>query len=80
ENLHQNNWFYDRVKNLNNVYDHYDDLNFLGMSPRIEPYHFQWPIDDDIITVNTMGRINQNKGYVGSENNIPPLETISEED
>lgn len=80
ENLHQNNWFYDRIKNLNNVYDHYDDLNFLGMSPRIEPYHFQWPIDDDIITVNTMGRINQNKGYVGSENNIPPLEIISEED
>lgn len=75
-NLHQNNWFYDRVRNLNNFYDHFNDLNFLGQSPRIEPYHFQWPIDDNIITANTLGRINQNKGYVGSESNTPPLEKV----
>ena len=28
------------------------------------------------INSNTKGHINQNKGYAGSENNIPPLETI----
>lgn len=78
ENLHQKNWFYDRVRSLNNFYDHYNDLIMLGQSPRIEPYHFQWPIDDNIITANTLGRINQNKGYVGAENNVPPLETVEE--
>lgn len=75
-NIHEKNWFYDRVRKLNNFYDHYGDLIQLGQSPRIAPYHFQWPIDDNIITANTLGRINQNKGYVGSENNIPPLEVI----
>lgn len=74
--IHENNWFYDRVRNLNNFYDRQADLIFLGQSPRIEPYHFQWPIDDNIITANTLGRINQNRGYVGSENNLPPLEVI----
>ncbi|WP_436832749.1 RagB/SusD family nutrient uptake outer membrane protein [Parapedobacter sp. DT-150] len=78
ENLHQHNWFYDRVRNLNNFYAHYSDLNVLGQNPRIEPYHFQWPIDDNIITANTLGRINQNKGYVGAENNQPPLEAVEE--
>ncbi|QNL52481.1 RagB/SusD family nutrient uptake outer membrane protein [Olivibacter sp. SDN3] len=75
-NIHEKNWFYDRVRNLNNFYAHFDDLTVLGQSPRIEPFHFQWPIDDNIITANTLGRINQNKGYVGSERNEPPLETI----
>lgn len=76
ENLHENNWYYDRVRNLNDFYERSDEVNVLGASPRIEPYHFQWPIDDDIINSNTLGRINQNMGYVGSANNVPPLETI----
>ena len=75
-NIHEKNWFYDRVHSLNNFYEHQGDLTMLGQSPRIEPYHFQWPIDDNIITANTLGRINQNKGYVGSELNEPPLEVI----
>ncbi|WP_345230948.1 RagB/SusD family nutrient uptake outer membrane protein [Olivibacter ginsenosidimutans] len=75
-NIHQKNWFYDRVRNLNNFYDHYGEVTQLGQSPRIEPYHFQWPIDDNIITANTLGRINQNEGYVGAENNEPPLEVV----
>lgn len=75
-NIHEKNWFYDRVHSLNNFYEHQSDLTMLGQSPRIEPYHFQWPIDDNIITANTLGRINQNKGYVGSELNEPPLEVV----
>ena len=35
-----------------------------------------WPIPASTINSNTKGHINQNKGYAGSENNIPPLETI----
>ncbi|MCC5938380.1 MAG: RagB/SusD family nutrient uptake outer membrane protein [Lunatimonas sp.] len=75
-NLHEKNWFYDRVRNLNQFYDRADEVVMLGSRPRIMPFHFQWPIDDDIINSNTLGRINQNLGYTGSANNVPPLEVI----
>ena len=42
----------------------------------MSPYHVLWPIPASTINSNTKGHINQNKGYAGSENNIPPLETI----
>ena len=42
----------------------------------MEPKHFLWPIPQTVITANTMGVINQNFGYDGYENNVPPLETI----
>jgi hypothetical protein len=75
-NLHENNWFYDRVRTLNNFYDRADEVILLGQRPRIRPFHFQWPIDDDMVNSNTLGRINQNMGYTGSANNVPPLEVI----
>lgn len=43
---------------------------------QMSPYHVLWPIPASTINSNTKGHINQNKGYAGSENNIPPLETI----
>lgn len=76
ENLHEKNWYFDRVRYLNDFYLRADEVIKLGASPRIEPFHFQWPIDDDIINSNTLGRINQNKGYTGSAGNVPPLEVI----
>jgi len=42
----------------------------------MDPKHFLWPIPQTVITANTMGVINQNFGYDGFENNVPPLETI----
>jgi len=75
DNLDQHNWFYDRVYNLNRLY-HMPEVNILGNQAKIAPFHFLWPIDDQIITANTLGVINQNKGYNGAENNLPPLETI----
>lgn len=76
DNLAERNWFYDRVRNLNQFYDRAAEVNILGASPHIEPYHFQWPIDDSIINSNTLGRINQNKGYTGASANVPALEQI----
>ena len=76
ENIHEKNWFYDRITSLNSFYLRADELIFFGWSPFIAPYHFKWPIDDKIINANTLGRINQNKGYTGAEANEPPLETI----
>ncbi|WP_163379950.1 RagB/SusD family nutrient uptake outer membrane protein [Cyclobacterium sp. SYSU L10401] len=76
ETLHENNYYYDRVRNLNDFYDRSDQIILLGQRPRIMPYHFQWPIDDDMVNSNTLGRINQNLGYTGSSNNVPPLEVV----
>jgi len=75
-NIHEKNFFYDRVFKLNDFYRRSGEVRQLGQSPNIQPYHFQWPISDPIITANTLGRINQNQGYVGAQNNKPPLETI----
>ncbi len=66
------NWFYDRVKGLNEIYTRENYWREF----HIEPYHFQWPIDDKLINANTLGRINQNIGYVGAERNEPVLESI----
>jgi hypothetical protein len=76
ENFSENNWWYDRVMAHNIMYEIQPVI--IGNSPRIAPYHVLWPIDADVITANTKGVINQNEGYVGAENNAPPLETIEE--
>lgn len=74
--IHQKNFYYDRVRNLNNLYSITPAPIILGVSPKISPHHFQWPIDDKIINANTLGTINQSPGYTGWERNKPPLETI----
>lgn len=74
-NLDKKNWLYDRIIAHNDYY-HHPELTMLGWSPHIDPFNFQWPIDDNLINANTLGRINQNKGYTGSDRNEPPLEII----
>ncbi|WP_121357571.1 RagB/SusD family nutrient uptake outer membrane protein [Flavisolibacter nicotianae] len=70
-----NNYFYDRIIAKNNFYrlgivtNHADKYT-------ISPYHVLWPIPTRSINGNTNGRINQNKGYVGYENNVAPLDKI----
>ncbi|MDR1171382.1 MAG: RagB/SusD family nutrient uptake outer membrane protein [Bacteroidales bacterium] len=39
-------------------------------------YHVLWPVPQESITSNTQGKINQNKGYSGYENNVEPLDAI----
>src|SRR5690606_33650879 len=78
DNIHENNWFYERVMEFNTLYQ-YPPLSFKGGPPaQIFPYNIFWPIPNDVITENTLGVINQNLGYTGSEKNVPPLETIEE--
>jgi hypothetical protein len=66
------NWFYDRVMALNQFYQ----VGQIGSSVfTIKPFNVLWPIDAKIITANTKGVINQNQGYEGAQNNVPPIET-----
>lgn len=70
-----NNYFYDRIMAKNNFYKsgirtiHNDQYT-------ISPYHVLWPVPSDAIQANSSGIINQNKGYVGYEGNVPPLTEI----
>lgn len=72
-NFSTKNWFYDRMMSRNQQFQ-------LGVITRwtfkMQPYNVLWPIDINIITANTKGVINQNEGYEGAQNNVPPLETI----
>ncbi|GAB6122958.1 RagB/SusD family nutrient uptake outer membrane protein [Dysgonomonas termitidis] len=63
------NWYYDRIMEKNNFYreQYFYSTNAFVM----KPYHVLWPVPHKAITANTMGRINQNIGYPGAENNIP---------
>ncbi|MDN3688960.1 RagB/SusD family nutrient uptake outer membrane protein [Cyclobacterium jeungdonense] len=74
ETFAESNWWYDRVTDKNIMYTIKPVI--IGNTPEVAPFHVLWPIDNNVITANTLGVINQNEGYVGAENNVAPLETI----
>ena len=65
------NFFFDWIMKVNNFMR---DGVVLGnaMQYRMSVHHILWPIPNSSIINNTLGHINQNIGYAGSENNIPP--------
>lgn len=69
-----NNWFYDRVMDKNWFFQ--TNLTWGDQSLRIAPHNALWPIPSTVIAANTLGVINQNKGYSGTERNVEPLNTI----
>jgi starch-binding outer membrane protein, SusD/RagB family len=78
ENMHENNWYYDRVMRTNNFFK--EGITYRGRLCRIAPYHVYWAIPQEVIDANTDKVINQNLGYTGSGNNIPPKTEVTEED
>jgi hypothetical protein len=78
-NFSQDNFYYDRIME---VTDYYNKGVFTrhGDTYTLSPYHVLWPIPQNAINSNTKGHLNQNEGYYGSENNIPPLTTIETEE
>jgi len=70
-----NNYLYDRVMAKNNFYKlgirtaHNDKYT-------MSPYHILWPIPSTAIEANSNGIINQNKGYIGFDKNVPALDKI----
>ena len=76
ENFSENNYFYDRVVSKNDFFR--TNFYYYGNTFKIAPWHVLWPIPNSVIVANTMGIINQNQGYFGAENNVPPLEVIEE--
>lgn len=78
ETFSEDNFFYDRIMEKTDFYNkgvrtrHGDEYT-------MSPYHVLWPVPAGAINSNTKGQINQNKGYSGFENNVPPLTTLPEE-
>ncbi|MGC9342937.1 MAG: RagB/SusD family nutrient uptake outer membrane protein [Bacteroidales bacterium] len=77
DNMHENNWFYDRVIRRNNFYK--DEVLNVSNIYKMLPYHVYWPIKENVIRANSLGHINQAMGYPGSETNIPPLTDINQQ-
>ncbi len=78
ENFSQKNFWYDRIMEVTDFYNVPGLKTVFGVSFTMSPYHVLWPVPAPAINANTQGRINQNEGYPGFENNIPPLTTIPE--
>jgi len=78
ENFSQKNWWFDRIITLNNFYTLKPSA--VGATADVQPFHVLWPIKQSVITTNTLGVINQNIGYPGSGNSVPPLENITDDD
>ena len=71
------NFFYDRIMEKNDFYKN-EVPTVMGVKFRIAPYHVLWPVPASAQRFNTRGRINQNKGYSGYEENVAALDKIVE--
>lgn len=79
DNFGTSNFYYDRIMENTDFYNKGVRANN-GQEYTMSPFHVLWPIPQAAITSNTQGRLNQNYGYDGYENNVPPLDVIPEED
>ncbi|HOF19678.1 MAG TPA: RagB/SusD family nutrient uptake outer membrane protein [Bacteroidales bacterium] len=72
DKLSEDNFYYDRIMEVG---DHYNKgiITRTGNPFTISPKHIFWPVASYVINSNTGGVINQNKGYYGTEKNVPPL-------
>lgn len=78
ENFHKKNFWFDRIEEKNNFYN--AGVTYGTNEYKIDVYHVFWPIPQDVIDSNLGGFINQNVGYPGAENNIPPKTEITADD
>ena len=77
ETITDHNWYYDRVMRVNIAYQPGKWIApYTAEVAMLNTYNILWPIPQNVITANTLGRINQNIGYDGDEFNVPPLEEI----
>lgn len=75
DNFSDNNFFYDRIIEKNTFYRDGVVTNH-GDKFTISPYHVFWPVPSRSLQANPNGVINQNKGYVGFEKNVPASDEI----
>jgi starch-binding outer membrane protein, SusD/RagB family len=74
QNFSTNNFWYDRCLEKNIFYR--DNVKAPFYNYRIAPYIVLWPIPSSAINANSLGKLNQNQGYIGAENNITPKQWV----
>jgi hypothetical protein len=79
ESFGTSNFYYDRIMENNGFYNTGVRANN-GQEYTMSPYHVLWPVPQAAISSNTQGQLNQNFGYDGYSNNVPPLTSIPAED
>jgi len=78
-NFGTKNFFFDRITEKNDFYNkNVKAVN--GQEFTMSPFHVLWPVPQTSINSNPKGVINQNYGYDGYENNVPPLTVIPPEE
>jgi len=65
------NFWFDQVNARSNFYN--KGVSHKWAEYKISVHHILWPIPANSINTNSQGLINQNIGYPGAENNLPPL-------
>ena len=75
DNFSDKNFFFDHIMATTQFYNKGVRTAF-GNYYTMSAYHVLWPIPQPSIDSNTLGVINQNKGYPGYEKNVPPLTEI----
>jgi hypothetical protein len=78
QNFSKDNFFYDRIMEKTEFYNKGVTTNH-GDKYTMSPYHVLWPVPQGTINNNVEGVINQNEGYDGFQNNVPPLTEIPTE-
>lgn len=71
----ESNFWYDRIMEKTDFFNR-GVTTVAGDEFTMSPYHVLWPVPQSVIDANSMGTINQNKGYNGYENNVPALDRI----
>ncbi len=74
-NFSESNFWYDRIMEKTEFFNK-GVTTLAGDFFTLSPFHVLWPVPQTVINSNSKGVINQNKGYTGYENNVPPLKTI----
>lgn len=72
-----NSYWWHRVTTYNNYYNK-GITTLHGDEYRISKHNIFWPISQSNIDPNLYGRINQNYGYAGYENNEVPISSLEE--
>ncbi len=73
----ESNFWYDRIMEKTEFFNK-GVSSPAGDVFTLSPYHVLWPVPQTVIDSNSKGVINQNKGYNGYENNVPPLTSVPE--
>ncbi|PWV47757.1 RagB/SusD family nutrient uptake outer membrane protein [Chitinophaga sp. S165] len=75
--LSKSSYWYERIMHYNNFYAN-NVKTVYGTRFTVSPYHILWPVPQTDIDANRNGRVNQNFGYSGYEQNMPPIDNLEE--